>query len=81
MLELVIALNRVCNADKVLASVKLDCISNGHRLRKYIDALTKRCKGLSKDINIVIFSEFRDSFLSYSSFTAKDRLILHAFTL
>ena len=80
MLDIDVAIIRANNVKEALLFVNHNCASDGHGVREYILSLAERCKGLNKEINMLIFSEFRDGFSPCASLTTKDSLVLHTIT-
>ena len=60
---------------------KNNCVSDGHRLKREIRDLVEKSMNLNHDLNILVFSKFRDGFSPCANLTSNHNLILHAFAL
>jgi hypothetical protein len=81
MLGLKVARIRVGHVEEDLESIKRNCISEGMGVQIDTRNLANQCKETQEDINMIVYSEFRDGFSPYSLITNKDGLSLHTLTL
>lgn len=81
MIGLDVAAIRASHVEDDLMNNKNNCISDGHRLKMEIRDLAEKCMNLNDDLNMLVFSEFRDRFSLCVNLTSKGSLLLHAFTL
>ena len=72
---------RASHVEEDLNNNKNNCLSDGHGLKNEIRDLAKKCMCLNDDLNMLVYSEFRDGFSPCANLTNRDSLILHAFTL
>ena len=81
MIGLDVAIIRASQVEEDLMKNVNNCISDGPGLKREIRDLAEKCMNLNDDLNILVFSEFRDGFSPCANLTCKDSLILHTFTL